>query len=61
MKSKFRTRDFKEKKQRREKIAMLTSEFDAHRSDFRSTIDTLELASTETERVYERKVEELQD
>jgi hypothetical protein len=40
---------------------MLTSEFDAHRADFRSTIDTLELASTETERVYEKKVEELQE
>ena len=29
MKSKFRTRDFKEKKQRREKIAMLTA-YDAN-------------------------------
>lgn len=42
-----------------EKLAALTAEFDAHRADFRSTIDTLELASTETERVYERRVEEL--
>ena len=41
------------------KIAALTAEFDAHRSDFRSTLDTLELASTETERVYEKKVEDL--
>ncbi|KAH7379323.1 hypothetical protein DE146DRAFT_626282 [Phaeosphaeria sp. MPI-PUGE-AT-0046c] len=48
-------------KEKNDKIAMLTSEFDAHRSDFRSTIDTLELASTETERVYEKKVEELQE
>ncbi|OAL55692.1 hypothetical protein IQ07DRAFT_498070 [Pyrenochaeta sp. DS3sAY3a] len=48
-------------REKNDKIAMLTSEFDAHRSDFRSTIDTLELASTETERVYEKKVEELQD
>lgn len=48
-------------REKNEKIAMLTAEFDAHRADFRSTIDTLELASTETERVYERKVEELQD
>jgi hypothetical protein len=44
-----------------EKIAQITAEFDAHRSDFRSTLDTLELASTETERVYERKVAELLD
>jgi hypothetical protein len=48
-------------REKNDKIDMLTSEFDAHRSDFRSTIDTLELASTETERVYEKKVEELQD
>ncbi|KAL6168013.1 hypothetical protein ACJQWK_05679 [Exserohilum turcicum] len=48
-------------REKNEKIAMLTSEFDAHRSDFRSTIDTLELASTETERVYEKKVEELME
>ncbi|KAJ8108671.1 hypothetical protein OPT61_g8010 [Boeremia exigua] len=45
---------------RNDKIGMLTAEFDAHRADFRSTIDTLELASTETERVYEKKVDELQ-
>ncbi|KAF2442281.1 hypothetical protein P171DRAFT_364134 [Karstenula rhodostoma CBS 690.94] len=48
-------------REKNEKVAMLTAEFDAHRADFRSTIDTLEMASTETERVYERKVEELQD
>ncbi|KAF1944117.1 hypothetical protein EJ02DRAFT_452730 [Clathrospora elynae] len=48
-------------REKNDKVAMLTSEFDAHRSDFRSTIDTLELASTETERVYEKKVEELQE
>ncbi|ORY19391.1 hypothetical protein BCR34DRAFT_471699 [Clohesyomyces aquaticus] len=47
-------------REKNEKISMLTAEFDAHRADFRSTIDTLEMASTETERVYERKVEELQ-
>lgn len=45
--------------ERNKKIAMLTAEFDSHRADFRSTIDTLELASTETERVYEKKIEEL--
>ncbi|KAF2132612.1 hypothetical protein P153DRAFT_283367 [Dothidotthia symphoricarpi CBS 119687] len=48
-------------KEKNEKISMLTAEFDAHRADFRSTIDTLELASTETERVYEKKVEELHE
>jgi hypothetical protein len=46
-------------REKNEKIAMLTSEFDAHRADFRSTIDTLEMASTETERVYEKRVEDL--
>lgn len=46
-------------REKNEKIAMLTAEFDAHRADFRSTIDTLELASTETERVYEKRIEEL--
>jgi chromosome segregation ATPase len=46
-------------REKNEKIAMLTAEFDGHRADFRSTIDTLEMASTETERVYEKKIEEL--
>ncbi|KAH6606589.1 noc1p [Trichoderma cornu-damae] len=46
-------------REKNDKIAMLTAEFDAHRADFRSTIDTLEMASTETERVYERRIEEL--
>jgi hypothetical protein len=46
-------------REKNEKISMLVAEFDAHRADFRSTIDTLELASTETERVYEKRVEEL--
>lgn len=46
-------------REKNDKIAMLISEFDAHRADFRSTIDTLELASTETERVYEKRIEEL--
>ncbi|KAF2281260.1 uncharacterized protein EI97DRAFT_367792 [Westerdykella ornata] len=48
-------------REKNEKIAMLTAEFDNHRADFRNTIDTLEMASTETERVYERKLEELQN
>ena len=47
-------------REKNEKIAMLTAEFDAHRADFRSTIDTLELASTETQRVYEAKIRELE-
>lgn len=46
-------------REKNEKISMLTAEFDAHRADFRSTIDTLEMASTETVRVYEKKVNEL--
>ncbi|KZF25947.1 hypothetical protein L228DRAFT_264385 [Xylona heveae TC161] len=46
-------------REKNEKIALITAEFDAHRADFRSTIDTLELASAETERVYEKRVEEL--
>lgn len=46
-------------REKNDKIATLTADFDNHRADFRITIDTLELASTETERVYERKVQEL--
>ncbi|ERS98601.1 hypothetical protein HMPREF1624_05388 [Sporothrix schenckii ATCC 58251] len=46
-------------REKNDKIAMLTAEFDTHRADFRSTIDTLEMASTETERVYEKKIEEM--
>jgi hypothetical protein len=46
-------------REKNEKISMLISEFDNHRADFRSTLDTLEIASTETERVYEKKLEEL--
>ena len=46
-------------REKNEKIASLTAEFDAHRADFRSTIDTLEMASSETERVYEKRVQEL--
>ena len=46
-------------REKNEKIQMLTAEFDSHRADFRSTIDTLEMASTETERVYEKRVQEL--
>ncbi|KAJ2986985.1 hypothetical protein NUW58_g4758 [Xylaria curta] len=47
-------------REKNEKIAMLTAEFDTHRADFRSTIDTLEMASTETQRVYDAKIRELE-
>ncbi|KIW19634.1 hypothetical protein PV08_00207 [Exophiala spinifera] len=46
-------------REKNDKIKMLTAEFDINRADFRSTIDTLEMASTETERVYEKRVDEL--
>ncbi|KAK4962349.1 hypothetical protein LTR66_012686 [Elasticomyces elasticus] len=46
-------------REKNEKITTLTADFDAHRADFRSTIDTLELASAETERMYEKRVEDL--
>ncbi|POS84946.1 hypothetical protein EPUL_003601 [Erysiphe pulchra] len=46
-------------REKNEKISMLTTEFDAHRADFRSTIDTLEMASSETERVYEQRINEM--
>ena len=46
-------------REKNEKITLLTSEFDAHRADFRSTLDSLEMASTETERVYEEQKREL--
>jgi myosin heavy subunit len=46
-------------REKNEKISMLTVEFDAHRADFRSTLDSLEMASTETERVYEEQKSDL--
>ena len=46
-------------REKNEKISMLTAEFDAHRADFRSTLDSLEMASTETERVYEEQKRDL--
>lgn len=46
-------------REKNEKIAMLTAEFDQHRADFRSTIDTLEMASAETERVYDERMSSL--
>ncbi|KAI7204059.1 hypothetical protein KC324_g965 [Hortaea werneckii] len=46
-------------REKNEKIALMTSEFDGHRADFRSTLDSLEMASTETERVYEEQKRDL--
>ncbi|TPR09663.1 hypothetical protein CAN33_0052595 [Aspergillus niger] len=46
-------------RERNERIAQLTAEFDLHRADFRSTLDTLEIAASETERVYEQRLDEL--
>ena len=46
--------------EKEDKIATMNADFDSHRADFRSTIDTLEMASTETERVYEQRVKELE-
>ncbi|QSZ31267.1 hypothetical protein DSL72_000830 [Monilinia vaccinii-corymbosi] len=46
-------------REKNEKIALLTAEFDQHRADFRSTIDTLEMAGVETERVYEERLSHL--
>ncbi|KAM3419613.1 hypothetical protein BST61_g2951 [Cercospora zeina] len=46
-------------REKNEKIQILTAEFDAHRADFRSTLDSLEMASSETERVYEEQKQDL--
>lgn len=46
-------------REKNERIAQLTAEFDLHRADFRSTLDTLEIAASETERVYEQRLDEL--
>jgi chromosome segregation ATPase len=46
-------------REKNEKIAGLTSDFDTHRAQFRNTIDSLERTSDETNRIYEHKVEEL--
>lgn len=46
-------------REKNERISALTAEFDSHRADFRSTLDTLEVAAAETERVYEKRIEEL--
>jgi len=46
-------------REKNQKIADLTRDFDAHRLDFRNTLDALDLARTETERVYETRIQEL--
>lgn len=46
-------------REKNERIAQLTAEFDLHRADFRSTLDTLEVAASETERVYEQRLDDL--
>lgn len=46
-------------REKNEKISIMTAEFDSHRADFRSTLDSLEMASTETERVYEEQKTDL--
>ena len=46
-------------REKNDKLFQLTAEFDNHRADFRSILDTLETAAKETERVYEQRIEEL--
>ena len=45
--------------EKNENIQSLVTEFDTHRADFRSTIDTLELAANQTEQMYESKIADL--
>ena len=46
-------------REKNEKISTLTSDFDAHRADFRNTIDSLERTSDETARIYEQQIDGL--
>ncbi|KAL6715856.1 hypothetical protein ACLMJK_006817 [Lecanora helva] len=46
-------------RKRDEKIATLNADFDDHRAQFRSTIDSLERTSDETNRIYEQQVIDL--
>ena len=46
-------------REKNDKIATLTTDFDAHRAQFRNTIDSLERTSDETNRIYEQQVESL--
>ncbi|KAK3613345.1 hypothetical protein LTR22_028190 [Elasticomyces elasticus] len=41
--------------EKNENISLITQEFDTHRADFRSTLDSLEMASTETERLVQNE------
>ena len=43
-------------REKNEKIATLSTDFDTHRAQFRSTIDSLERTSDETNRIYEQQV-----
>ena len=45
--------------EKNDKIVELTADFDRHRADFRNTINTLDLASIETQRVYEKRIDDL--
>ncbi|KAL9104487.1 MAG: hypothetical protein Q9163_000580 [Psora crenata] len=47
-------------REKNEKIAALTQEFDTHRADFRDTIDILEHTSDETNRHYEDRIANLE-
>ena len=47
-------------REKNEKIAALTHEFDTHRADFRDTIDILEHTSDETNRHYEERIANLE-
>jgi len=46
-------------REKNERISTLTSDFDAHRAQFRNTIDSLERTSDETNRIYEQQVDGL--
>lgn len=47
-------------REKNERMSQMTAEFDGHRADFRKTLDALELAGEETQRVYEAKIQELE-
>ena len=47
-------------REKNERIAALTQEFDSHRADFRETIDVLERTSDETNRLHEDRIASLE-
>ena len=47
-------------REKNERIAALTQEFDSHRADFRETIDVLERTSDETNRLHEDRIGSLE-